>query len=81
MQTKVKKRDRVRKTILGFGSFILVLLAIICPPLQWSGRGEPNGESLTIVTHAVVKVLHVPSDYATIQIEVTAFSFQIAELD
>lgn len=40
MQTTVKERNRIRKTILALGSFIAVLLGLTCPSFQWRASAQ-----------------------------------------
>src|SRR5262249_53569497 len=71
MQTTLRRRTLT--TLIAFGSFILVLLALTHPPLQWGASAKnPTAESPTNATEADVQVLHVPDDYDTIQAAVNA---------
>ena len=42
MQITMKYRNRIRKTALAFGSFIAILLALICPSFPWQASAQDS---------------------------------------
>ena len=72
METTRLKRNRIIKPIIAFGSFLIILLALTCPPSQWGVSAHKS--TVEVPAGVGVEVLHVPSDYLTIQAAVNAAS-------
>src|SRR5262245_61304893 len=72
MGTTRLQRNRIIEPSIACGSFLIILLALTCQPSQ----SEVSAHQPTVAAPAsgVVEVIHVPSDYATIQAAVNAAS-------
>src|SRR5215475_3280617 len=70
MKTTKLQINGIIKPIIGFASFLMILLALTFPPSQWASAHKPTVEAPA----SDVEVLHVPRDYVTIQAAVNAAS-------
>lgn len=72
METTRLQRNRFIKPTIAFGSFLIILLALICP--QSRSGVSAHKPTFEVPATGTMQVLQVPSDYATIQAAVDAAS-------